>query len=107
MTLMLPDATGALSAYSLQGTDQFLWLAFKLTGITYGSLLGIFLLGTLTKRGNDRMNVIAMISGSTIISTMLWLSTIGKLPLAWNWLIIIGVIITLTIGLLGKNKPSK
>jgi solute:Na+ symporter, SSS family len=37
-------------------------------GYTYGSVLGIFLAGMLTKtRGNDRGNIIAMISGFVIV----------------------------------------
>src|SRR5438874_12755257 len=40
-------------------------------GYTYGSLLGVFFAGMLTKtRGNDRGNVIAMIVGFTIVTIL-------------------------------------
>ena len=91
-------------AWFLKDGGQFLWLSFKLAGITYSSLLGIFLLGTLTKRGYDRLNVIAMIAGSVIVSVMLYLSTREVLPLAWTWLILCGVLITFGIGFLGQKR---
>ena len=32
-------------AYAFSAFDQILWLAFKIAGVTFGSLLGVFLLG--------------------------------------------------------------
>src|SRR5260370_25860246 len=40
-------------------------------GYTYGSVLGIFLAGMLTKsRGNNRSNIIAMISGFIVVAVL-------------------------------------
>ena len=40
-------------------------------GYTYGSLLGIFLAGMLTKtRGNDRGNILAMIIGFIVVAIL-------------------------------------
>ena len=36
---------GSLSAF-----DKILWLAFKIAGVTFGSLLGVFLPGLLSRR---------------------------------------------------------
>ena len=40
----------AVLAYAFSFFSQILWLAFKIAGVTFGSLLGVFLLGLLTKR---------------------------------------------------------
>jgi len=44
-----------------------LWLGFKVTGFTYGAMLGVFLLGVLTRGGNDRVNLWAMVSSVVIL----------------------------------------
>ncbi|NBS68472.1 hypothetical protein EBT31_06095, partial [bacterium] len=56
-------ATGA--AYAVLETNiTIIPLALGVLGYGYGSLLGVFLLGVLTKsRGNDATNVIAMLLG--------------------------------------------
>lgn len=61
--LMIVVATGA--AYTVLHTNiTIIPLALGILGYTYGSLLGVFLLGVLTRgRGNDRTNVFAMIIG--------------------------------------------
>ena len=59
-------AVGAVTAwYSvMDSTVRILPIALGIFGYTYGSLLGIFLLGMLTKsRGRDVGNVIAMLAG--------------------------------------------
>src|SRR3989441_111686 len=40
----------AVIAYGFSFFDKILWLAFKIAGVTFGSLLGVFLLGLLTQR---------------------------------------------------------
>ena len=50
----------AFIAYFFSHFEKFLWLAFKIGGVTYGSLLGVFLLGLLTNRRGNRLNVLAM-----------------------------------------------
>jgi SSS family transporter len=61
--LMILVATGA--AYSVLRTNiTIIPLALGILGYGYGSLLGVFLLGVLTKtRGHDVVNVISMLSG--------------------------------------------
>jgi len=61
--LMVVVATAAAYAV-LQTNITIIPLALGILGYTYGSLLGMFLLGVLTKRrGEDRMNVVAMVLG--------------------------------------------
>jgi SSS family transporter len=92
-----------LVAWLLQDSGTFLWLAFKITSLTYGSLLGVFLLGRFTRRGTDRGNITAMISGTAVASIGLWLIETDRLPLAWTWLLLIGAGATLLIGGLFKE----
>ena len=48
-------------AWGFSFFDQILWLAFKIAGVTFGSLLGVFLLGLLTPVRANRANVAAMV----------------------------------------------
>jgi len=70
-----------------------LWLGFKVTGFTYGAMLGIFLLGVLTRGSNDRMNIWAMVT-SPLVLVALTLSEKFLFPgttlLAWSWYVVVG-----------------
>jgi len=94
----------ALIAYALKDAEGFLWLTFQIASVTYGALLGIFLLGILTKRGSDRGNWIAMLSAAAICSTLLALIKLEYIQLGWTWLIIIGTAWTLGCGALWHEK---
>ncbi len=61
--LMIIVATAA--AYAVLSTNiTIIPLALGILGYGYGSILGVFLLGVLTKsRGNDLLNVFAMLAG--------------------------------------------
>jgi len=61
-----------VSAYAVLRTNiTIIPLALGILGYSYGSLLGVFLLGVLTKyRGNDRVNVVAMMLG--IVSVLVF-----------------------------------
>lgn len=78
--------------------DKMLWLAFKIGGVTYGSLLGVFLLGMLTKRKGDKAVAIAMVVMAAVNATLLLLSENKVIPLGWSWLVIIGTFGTFGIG---------
>jgi SSS family solute:Na+ symporter len=87
-----------LLAYAFSFFDNILWLAFKISGVTFGSLLGVFLLGLLTRRRvADRANVTAMIVMALVNLTLLGLSESRILPFAWSWLVIVGTAGTMLI----------
>jgi SSS family solute:Na+ symporter len=98
-------------------------LAFRIVSYTYGALLGVFLLGLLTKRGNNVTNIIAMLTsvlvvvflnkiiggvwhvlifaGRQLALIVPWFSAgdvpgfFGSAPIvAWHWMIIIGTVWT-------------
>jgi solute:Na+ symporter, SSS family len=78
-------------AHAFSAFDQILWLAFKIAGVTFGSLLGVFLLGLLTRRGiSDWANVVAMVLMAMVNLVLLVLSETGVLAFAWSWLVILG-----------------
>jgi Na+/proline symporter len=86
-------------AWLLRDSATFLWLAFKITSLTYGSLLGVFLLGRFSRRGSDRGNLAAMLAGTAVAGLGLFLVETGRLPLAWTWLLLIGTLTTVLVGL--------
>jgi SSS family transporter len=84
---------GAL-AWMSQHADQMLWLAFQIVSITYGPLLGVFLLGLTTRRPADLANVAAMLPTSLLILGLLVASKQGWITLGWTWLLPMGTVIT-------------
>lgn len=128
--LMILVATGA--AYAVLETNiTIIPLALGVLGYGYGSLLGVFLLGVLTRtRGNDFANVAAMLAG---IAAVLILGKV-KIPaidlvalahfrvapaewnfgaimpgwwpaIAWPYYVFIGSAVTFTLGVLFPKKP--
>ncbi len=77
-------------AYFFSFFDKILWLAFKIGGVTYGSLLGVFLFGLTTKRRANKANVAAMLLMAAVNAVLLTLSEKGLFPLGWSWLVILG-----------------
>src|SRR5438105_4605342 len=88
-------------------------------GYTYGSVLGIFLAGMLTKsRGNNRGNIIAMITGFVVVTILSdLLNTIARvfgkiayvkpdwLPtMEFPWWICFGTIVTFSVAILFRSR---
>ena len=66
----------------------------KIAGFTMGIVLGLFLLGTLTKRVGQRAALVALLLGLTGM-TLIYFQT----PLAWPWYPVVGSLGTFAIGL--------
>jgi len=100
----------ALIAWACEPVENILWFAFEIFSLTGGATLGVFLLGVLTRRGNNFGNVAAMLISTLCVAVLLYLTHSGRINLAWSWLIVIGTGITLVLSLLlsgiGKN-PKK
>jgi solute:Na+ symporter, SSS family len=78
-----------------------LWNVFKVAGVTSGSLLGVFLLGLLTRRPIvDNANVFAMVAMSAVNLALLLLSETGRVSFAWSWLVVLGTLGTMVIATL-------
>ena len=88
----------ALLAWGFSFFSGFLWLAFKIAGVTFGSLLGVFLLGLATKKaGADRANAVAMVIMAVVNLVLLVLSETGRIGLGWSWLVILGTAGTMVL----------
>lgn len=98
-----------LLAYGFSFFEKILWLAFKVAGVTFGSLLGVFLLGLLSQRRANRANVLAMVVMAAVNLALLILSEKKLLPVGWSWLVIWGTAGTFTLAwLLGPLlEPPK
>ena len=88
----------ALIAWLFSFFDQILWLAFQIGGVTYGSLLGVFLLGMTTTRKGEKASMAAMITMGVINAVLLGLIKTGQLKLGWSWLVILGTAGTYGLG---------
>ena len=90
-------------------------------GYTYGSVLGIFLAGMLTKsRGNNRGNIVAMIVGFIVVSILSGLPNNiaglfgGKLYMQPSWLpvmefpwwIFFGTVVTFSVAIFFRTRPD-
>ncbi len=87
----------AALAYGFSFFDRFLWLAFKIAGVTFGSLLGVFLLGLITRVRANLANVAAMVIMAVVNLVLLVLSESGVLALGWSWLVILGTVGTMVL----------
>jgi SSS family solute:Na+ symporter len=95
-------------AYAFSTFDQILWLAFKIAGVTFGSLLGVFLLGLATRRPvRDWANVAAMVVMAVVNLVLLVLSETGVLAFAWSWLVIVGTIGTILLALALSSPATR
>jgi SSS family solute:Na+ symporter len=76
-----------------------------IASITYGSLLGTFLLVIWNKRATSRGAIAGMIAGLAGMTAVYFLT-----PLAWTWYVLAGTIITFGVGSLvslsKSNQPS-
>lgn len=88
--------------------EGLLWWAFKILSVTGGSLLGVFLLGLLTRRCGDRGNVWAMLASAIMNAALLIYMETTQPDWAWTGLILLGTVVTFTLGyLLGENRTNR
>jgi solute:Na+ symporter, SSS family len=66
----------------------------SIASIIYGSLLGVFLLGLLTKRVGEMAAMCAMAAGLVLMLYVRFFT-----PIAWTWYVLIGTSATFAIGL--------
>lgn len=97
----------AATAYFFSHFEKILWLAFKIGSVTYGSLLGVFLLGLLTKRKANAANAAGMIFSALAMLALLILSEKKIIPLGWSWLLLLGTVSTFAIGWIFGGKEHE
>jgi SSS family solute:Na+ symporter len=74
----------------------------SIASITYGGLLGVFLLGTWNGRANERG---ALVGFATGIAVMIAVKSFT--PLAWTWYVLVGTIVTFAVGSVASLTSSR
>ena len=69
-----------------------------IASITYGGLLGVFLLGTWNRRANERGALMGFMFG---IAAMILVRLFT--PLAWTWYVLVGTLFTFALGTLASG----
>jgi SSS family transporter len=76
-----------------RGVQSVLEAGLTIASITYGSMVGVFLLGVLTRRANERGSILGMAAGLLSMLAVWHFSTI-----AFTWYVLIGSVITFSVG---------
>ena len=82
-----------LAVFSLHKAGRVVEVGLQIASVAYGALLGVFLLGVLTKRANQRGAMVGMFFGFSV-NLYLWRWT----HVPWTWWVMIGTIVTFAIG---------
>jgi SSS family transporter len=68
-----------------------------ITSITYGAMLGVFLLGTWNRRANETGALVGFVVGLVFM-----LGIAQFTPLAWTWYVLVGTLVTFSVGMLAS-----
>jgi Na+/proline symporter len=83
----------AVLAVGSRGAASVLESALTIVSVSYGGMLGVFLLGVLTKKANEKGSLAGLVGG-LIAMLAIWIYT----PIAFTWYVLIGTAITFLIG---------
>ena len=82
-----------LAVIALHKAGRVVEVGLQIASVAYGALLGVFLLGVLTRRANQRGAMVGMVCGFAV-DLYLWLGT--RVP--WTWWVMIGTGVTFGVG---------
>lgn len=80
-----------------QGVRSVLEAGLSIASVVYGSLLGVFLLGVLTRRVQERAAMFGMLVGFVVMIFIRFAT-----PVAWTWYVLIGSSATFASALLAS-----
>jgi len=89
----------ALAVLSLHKVGRVVEVGLQIASVAYGALLGVFLLGVLTRRASQDGAMIGMLCGF-LTELYLWLFT----PVPWTWWVAIGTSVTFVVGFAASLK---
>jgi Na+/proline symporter len=94
-------------ALSFRSTDTpVVELALSIASITYGGLLGLFMLGGLSPRVRQRDAILGLVVATAAMLVVV-LGKPGPLAqLAWPWYVPLGLAITLVTGWVASRRPG-
>src|SRR3984885_1712705 len=82
-------------------------VGLTIASVAYGALLGVFLLGTLTKSATEAGAIIGMVGG-LVANILLWKQPHFVPKVAFTWFVLIGSLLTFILGwLMSKLLPIK
>ncbi|MGB0372384.1 MAG: sodium:solute symporter family transporter [Opitutales bacterium] len=107
-TVVFAVILGLIATILDQTGGQYLWLAFQMSSLTYGALLGLFLLGLTTRsRGSDTSNLVGVSTSVATTLTLLILIRTETIALGWTWLIVIGTLCSFLIGFAARTVDDE
>ncbi|HEY6369934.1 MAG TPA: sodium:solute symporter [Candidatus Sulfotelmatobacter sp.] len=92
-TLVWAFVLFGLALIALQKGGRVVEVGLQIASVAYGALLGVFLLGVLTRRANQRGAMAGMACGFAM-DLYLWRWT----HVPWTWWVLIGTAVTFTVG---------
>jgi SSS family transporter len=92
-TLIWASVLFALAMIALHRVGRVVEVGLQIASVAYGALLGVFLLGVLTRRANQRGAMFGMLFG---FLTELYLWRWTHVP--WTWWVMVGTIVTFVLG---------
>lgn len=107
MTVVWAAVLFTLAMFSRRG-GHVVEIGLSIASVLWGAMLGVFLLGTLSRRAGETGTLIGMAAG-VIVNLLLWLQP-GPIPLpigghelvvpkiAWTWWVLIGSVVTSAVG---------
>jgi Na+/proline symporter len=107
MTLVWAGILFALAMFS-RGGGHVVEIGLSIASVLWGAMLGVFLLGTMSRRADERGTIWGMAAG-VVVNLLLWLQPrafsfpIGGhawvIPkIAWTWWVLIGSLVTCLVG---------
>ncbi len=82
-----------LAVLALHRGGRVVEVGLQIASVAYGAMLGVFLLGVLTKRANQRGAIVGMLCGLAV-ELYLWIWS----PVAFTWWVAIGTCVTFAVG---------
>lgn len=78
--------------------ESVLELALSIASVPYGAMLGIFLLGVLTKRATGQGTFVGAIAGITTVVAVVAAPAFHFTGIAWTWYVALGTAVTFIVG---------
>jgi solute:Na+ symporter, SSS family len=91
----------ALAVLALHKVGRVIEVGLQIASLAYGALLGVFLLGVLTKRANQRGAMVGMLFGF-VTELALW-----KMQVPWTWWVVLGTIVTFAAGYAASHATQE
>ncbi|HEX3986714.1 MAG TPA: sodium:solute symporter [Acidobacteriaceae bacterium] len=108
MTVVWAVILFALAMFS-RGGGHVVEIGLSIASVLWGAMLGVFLLGTLSRRAGERGTLFGM-AVAVVVNLLLWIQphalsftfaghTLVLPKIAWTWWVLIGSLITCAIGI--------